>query len=133
MVGGQASRVAVVREGLATKTPAQLDVLGDRLLTSVPEFTNNMFEWDWRAATRVTRAFGGRTEATNTIGVLKRLEVTLPGEEPTDRLMVTTDVNTVPQQINPRFSPVEAEAFVVASAAWHAQLEQVLRTLVEGN
>ena len=133
LVEQQAHRVALVREGLDEKTPEQLDVLAARLLTKAHPFDGALFEWDWRVATHVQREFGAYDEQTNTIGILKRVEVTPHGQDPSDRLWVSTDINTRPQQRRPRFSPEDSAGFVNAAAPWHAELEVALQTLVEGN
>lgn len=132
IVGQRANRVAVVREGLAGTSLAELDALAARLLAvRPPPFDGSLFEWDWRVATRVSRAFGGHTELTNTIGSLRRLEVGIAGSDPVDRLFVSTDINTPPQLLDPRFSPEDAADFVTSSEAWHAELEAALQVAIE--
>jgi hypothetical protein len=128
-----AHRVALVREGIDNKSPEQLEALATRLLTKAPPFEGPLFEWDWRVATRIHRTFGNHAEELNTIGILKRVEVTPQGQEPVDRLWVSTDINTPPSQRRPRFSADDSAAFVNAAAAWHAELDVALQTLVEGN
>lgn len=133
IVGQPAHRVALVREGIDRKSSEQLDALATRLVTREPPFDGPLFEWDWRVGTRVRRAFGAHNENTNTFAILKRVEVTPPGQEPADWLWASSDVNTPPQERRPRFSPTDAAAFVNAAHAWHADLEVFLQTLVEGN
>ncbi len=134
LVGQRASRVAVIREGLANKTADQLDALASRLLAArLAPFDGELFEWDWRAATRVERTFSSHAEPTNTIAILRRVEVTIPGRDPTDALFISTDVNTPPQRLEARFSPEDTASFVGASEAWHAALETALQVTVEGN
>lgn len=131
LVDQPAHRIALVREGLDTMGPEQLEALGSRLLNRHGLFDAPLVEWDWRAVTNVTRAFGAKEANTNTIGILRRVEAMQAGRDPEDRLWVSTDVNTLPRETRPRFSPEDAAEFVTAGVAWHAQLEQALKDLVE--
>lgn len=133
LVDQAAHRIALVREGIDSKTAEQLDTLGARLLTRHSPFDGQLAEWDWRVVTKVARTFGAKEAVTNTIGILKRVEITPLGRDPVDRLWVSTDINTNPHDARPRFSPEDGAAFVNAGVAWHSDLEVALQVLVEGN
>jgi hypothetical protein len=133
IVGQPAHRIALVREGFANKTPEELDALSTRLLTRGAPFDQSLFEWDWRAATHIRRTFNEHTEELNTIAALRRVEVTLPGAEPRDKLFISTDINTRPQLPQVRFLADDATVFVRQAQAWHAELEASLQVLVEGH
>jgi hypothetical protein len=132
LVGQPASRIAVVREGLGERTPSTaLDELRQRLLQVTVPWEGHCSEWDWRVCSHVVRSFGSQSEPTNTIGILKRIEVAFPGADPEDRLFFSTDVNTLPGSRRPRFSAEDSEAFVRAAASWHDDLETSLKRLIQ--
>lgn len=134
MLGQLASRIAVAHEGLDRKTPEELETLGDRLLQRAKPFDRELFEWDWRVASRIDRDFGMfKAEPTNTIAQLKRVEINPPAREPHDELFISVDVNTAPRRINPRFAVGDVADFLKRAVQWHADLEASLDLLVKGN
>lgn len=123
-------RLAFVDEGmLGEMPPARIDAIAANLLGrgSIHQSWGSPFEWDYRTAHRVTRSFGDRREATNTILTVKRLTGTIAlrdseSPRPFDRLRVDLDINTAPDTVDDRFGKADIEAFFGSVGAWHAEL-----------
>lgn len=119
-------RMAVVQSGVLARPPATpLDTVRSRLLTFPTVGESAPFEWNWRGAWKVSRQFGDRNEATNTIASL-RLSDVAHVERLGDRLVVELDINTDPGNPVPRFSQADVSAFVSKSETWHAQLAEAV-------
>lgn len=119
-----ASRIAAVQEVILPEMPPDaLDRIGRKLLRVSSTFEQSaLFEWDWRAFAKVNRAIGNTQEATNTIGHVKRLTGYLNNESPIDRLRISTDINTAPENTHPRLSHQNVREFLEQSVTWHQDL-----------
>ncbi|MGE0323130.1 MAG: hypothetical protein AB7K71_11975 [Polyangiaceae bacterium] len=122
------TRLATVRTGLIY-TGIDFEAARSALCTS-PSTLPEPFEWDWRCAWKVPRKFGDFEEATNTIAIVRRVNATL-GLEARDALLVTTDVNTAPENTT-RFDGRAVDDFARSCPQWHADLDSILETRISG-
>ncbi|OQX69531.1 MAG: hypothetical protein B6A08_04210 [Sorangiineae bacterium NIC37A_2] len=118
-----ATRLATVRTGLVFSF--DIPTVRQSLCTS-PGSMPEPFEWDWRCAWKVQRSFDGRSENTNTIASVKGVEANL-GARSRDGLLITTDVNTVPENDEPRFDLAALAGFVKESPGWHRDIDSLLQ------
>jgi hypothetical protein len=129
-LGRRAKRLALVREGFLPKMePKQMDKICKHLLTLPKTFSDKTpFEWDCRAASRISRNFAGRTEDTNTLVTIKRFKGNLvePSGKETkiDQIRVDLDINTSPENIKERFGETEIGAFFCEVVKWQKELEE---------
>ncbi len=130
--GARTHRIAVLWERLlAPVDSAKLDAVADKVLVRPDTFTGTMFEWDWRVAVRLEREFGDHKELTNTLATVRRVEARTMGQPPADRILLTTDVNTMPQRIASRFGASDVRAFVEAAESWHDDLTAEVKAHLE--
>jgi hypothetical protein len=124
-----ATRVALIQEGQAAiSTPEDVAIA---LLRFPPSFSASVpFEWDWRGAMRSDRTFGGTTEAMNTVVTFHRAAGRHPWGEPFDGVIAELDINTVPENLTPRFQAADCRAFFEAGIAWHERLAQELAEFI---
>jgi hypothetical protein len=124
----RAHRIASIQEGVLPELPEQtLETCFRKLLSSPPPFDEvKAFEWDWRVAFGNLRQFGTAQESVNTIAIVKRVGLIRSDGRESDRLFVSTDINTTPKDVNTRFVATDASAFVSASVEWHRELTENL-------
>lgn len=126
----QALRIAAVQELILREMPAsELDAISGRIMQTTATFAGGLFEWDWRVASKVSRTFGGMSEVGNTLASLKRATGVFNNSTPFDRIRMSTDVNTEPADTRQRFSGSHVRDFFMASASWHATLDDEVRQL----
>lgn len=124
-------RLAVLWDRLLpTLRAEQLREAPGRFLKLPPMFHSDPFEWEWRAAVRVERNFGGARDLTNTLATVRRVEAKIQGQA-SDRLWLQTDVNTDPRRISARFSGDDARAFVQTAPNWHNEVTAVVVAQME--
>lgn len=120
-------RIALAQEGHLDLPVEDLQGVAERVLNPPRIFWDSPpFEWDWRAANRIVRHFGGGEELTHTVVTLRRqLGVfALPGALPEefDRVRLDVDVNTSPRAESPRYTPERVSAFFAAAPVWHDEI-----------
>jgi hypothetical protein len=121
----QATRIALIQEGSVTM--ARPDDVARSLFRFPPTFTAEVpFEWDWRCATKSRRSFAGRDEEMNTVATFHRIAGRLSWGEIFDGVTVELDMNTVPDNLTPRFPATDCRAFLDAGARWHDELANEL-------
>jgi hypothetical protein len=114
-------RMAAVTECfLEAMTVPEMNTLCEHLLHRPPSL-QTPFEWDWRCAQRVQRNFGGLSEDTNAIAIVKRTNgqrITPKGAEMFDRIRMDLDVNTVADSLLPRYQQAHVRAFFTQAQEW---------------
>ncbi|MCA9707932.1 MAG: hypothetical protein KDK70_18920 [Myxococcales bacterium] len=125
----RATRIAFILEG-EVSTPAPDDVV--RTLFRLPPLFDHQgpFEWDWRCATKSSRRFGEQVEETNTVATFRRFAGKLSSGDPFDGIIAELDINTVPENVMPRFQAADCRAFFEAGIAWHDELARELATFI---
>lgn len=115
-------RFSLVEEGLVTPNP------GDAFLTAAAQHVFRLppifegtppFEWDWRVCARRAYDFGLGEEPCNLIGTVKRLEGEMSGpagRTPIRTLRIDAEINTAPENTNPRFTRERIAPFFTAAA-----------------
>ena len=94
---------------------------------------NQPVEWDWRVVSRVNKEISGLQEALNVITDLKRLsgEVESKTERmPFQRIMLTQDLNTVPDNSDPRFDLSHIGSFYEIVRPLHDELENSILSFI---
>jgi len=121
----KANRMGIVTEGVISELAGeQLEGLSEKLFNAPAFFkTLHPFEWDWRLVSLLDREFGGKTEPTNNIVILKRRKIQLQrnGETQPDQLdsiLVNLDININPDNTMPRFSYEDVEKYFSTAAKW---------------
>lgn len=124
-----ASRIAGVQEVFLQDVGSErMAEVAARLLHLTPTFQEGLFEWDWRVCSLRSRAFGSHVEPGNTIVAIKRVAGLINDAQPFDRIRISTDINTKPNDTRPRFTSSDVQTFCRESAGWHdAMVGEVLR------
>lgn len=131
-----ATRLAAVQEGfLPERSPKQMSDLARKMLNLRGIYKiNPPFEWDWRAATRISRDFGKKHEDILTIVTLKRIAGVMHTPETAenfDRIRLDFDLNTSFENTTPRFGSADTAAFFKAAPGWHADLSSEILPLIQ--
>lgn len=131
-------RVALLQEGLLGEMSVdEMNALAGRLLhTTARSKGKNIFEWDWRLATREIMSVANRDENCNFIVTIRRgnglLTPVRSGTRKFDRVRVDLDVNTSPDDTRGRFDGDRIKAFFDAALAAHERLSQEAEALIGG-
>jgi hypothetical protein len=137
----KAHRLAAVQEGfLRQMTSDEMDGIALRIFNFPNLYkVTPPFEWDWRSASVVEREFSGIKEPTNTITTIKRVqfqavEVGMDtfSQEPSERIRIDFDINTIPSNMIARFGEQEISSFFNQAPLWHDELNSQISSFVLG-
>ncbi len=137
----KAHRLAALQEGFLPDMPKDVtDKIVNRLFKFPALYSQSIpFEWDWRVASIVERAFGGLKEPTNTITAIKRWSGNLAKREnqeiayiPLDRIRVDLDINTSPTNVSARFEETHITGFFEEAGSWHENLSSEIFSFISG-
>jgi hypothetical protein len=142
----QPHRLAAVQEGvLKQKSEDEIEVISKRLLRLPDTFKKSTLgEWDWRAATKVSRRIGEHEEILNTIAAIKKYngligqstDPSLPiAPLPTKFSLIRADIdiNTSEENTSARFQDAYMDSFFKEVVTWHEELiAEINRLINEG-
>jgi hypothetical protein len=135
----QAHRLSLVQEGYLERSSEDMRVIAPRLLRMPPSFeVTPPFEWDWRGGRRgALRVGGSKEEETNVFVTVRRHVVIItdprgPEQLELDGLRVDFDVNTIGENIEPRFGEAEVREFFELAVQEHARLDAEFVPILRG-
>ncbi len=132
----KAHRLASVQEGFLREMPeSELNGIAGRLFKMPTVFADQLpFEWDWRCASRIKRTFGRKTQETNTLATIKRVQGLIGNisdkDIQMDRIQINLDINTIADDTSPRFIDESVTGFFNKAGGWHKSFSQEIMDFI---